>query len=147
VNKRRKKKAAIQKKSGKSRSSRWLRSLWKLGLLLTGVLSGLLAPWILYLNYQVTTEFEGRKWDLPSRVYARSLELYPGSALPITDLEMELAASGYRAAIRLLESGRVAVEEMHTHNFALSDAELAIRTLAREIPGDESIHSCLIPEH
>ena len=29
----------------------------------------------------------------------------------------------------------------------LTDAELAIRMLAREIPGEESIHSCLIPEH
>ena len=29
----------------------------------------------------------------------------------------------------------------------LREAELAIRTLAREIPDDESIHSCLIPEH
>ncbi len=59
---------------------------------------GLLVPWIIYLNYQVTTEFEGRKWDLPSRVYARSLELYPGAALPVADLEMELQASGYRSA-------------------------------------------------
>jgi len=37
--------------------------------------------------------------------------------------------------------------KMHTHDFALRDAELAIRTLAREIPDDASIHSCLIPEH
>ena len=52
---------------------------------------------------------------------------------------------GYRSAIRLIESGRVPLERMHTHDFALADAELAIRTLAREIPDDESIHSCLIP--
>lgn len=58
-----------------------------------------------------------------------------------------VTASGYRSAIRLLESGRVDFELMHTHNFGLEDAELAIRTLAREIPDDESIHSCLIPEH
>ena len=58
-----------------------------------------------------------------------------------------VTASGYRSAIRLLESGRVPVERMHTHNFALGEAELAIRTLAREVDGDESIHSCLIPEH
>jgi hypothetical protein len=36
---------------------------------------------------------------------------------------------------------------MHTHQFPVEQAEQAIRTLAREIPGDESIHSCLIPEH
>lgn len=58
-----------------------------------------------------------------------------------------VTASGYRSAIRLLESGRVPVERMHTHNFALSEAELAIRTLARQVPGDGSIHSCLLPEH
>ena len=55
--------------------------------------------------------------------------------------------SGYINAIRLLESRRYPVERMHTHNFDLSEAELAIRTLAREIPGDESIHSCLIPKN
>ena len=58
-----------------------------------------------------------------------------------------VTASGYRSAIRLLESGRVPIELMHTHNFELAEAELAIRTLAREIPDVESIHSCLIPEH
>jgi threonine dehydrogenase-like Zn-dependent dehydrogenase len=57
-----------------------------------------------------------------------------------------VTSSGYRSAIRLLEKQSVPVEKMHTHDFALRDAELAIRTLAREIPGDESIHSCLLPE-
>ncbi len=56
-----------------------------------------------------------------------------------------VTSSGYRSAIRLLESRRYPVEKMHTHDFAVRDAELAIRTLAREIPGDESIHSCLLP--
>jgi threonine dehydrogenase-like Zn-dependent dehydrogenase len=55
--------------------------------------------------------------------------------------------SGYRNAIKLLESRRHPVEKMHTHDFALDEAELAIRTLAREIEGQESIHSCLIPEN
>jgi threonine dehydrogenase-like Zn-dependent dehydrogenase len=56
-----------------------------------------------------------------------------------------VTSSGYRAAIRLLESRRVPVEKLHTHSFALRDAERAIRTLAREIQGEESIHSCILP--
>jgi threonine dehydrogenase-like Zn-dependent dehydrogenase len=56
-----------------------------------------------------------------------------------------VTSSGYRKAIALLESRRLPLERMHTHDFALRDAELAIRTLAREIPGEESIHSCLLP--
>ena len=57
-----------------------------------------------------------------------------------------VTSTGYESAIRLLEAGRYPVERMHTHDFALRDAELAIRTLAREIPDEESIHSCLLPD-
>jgi threonine dehydrogenase-like Zn-dependent dehydrogenase len=56
-----------------------------------------------------------------------------------------VTSTGYKAAIRLLESGSTPIERMHTHNFKLEEADLAIRTLAREVPDDESIHSCLIP--
>jgi threonine dehydrogenase-like Zn-dependent dehydrogenase len=56
-----------------------------------------------------------------------------------------VTSTGYRSAIELIEAGRHPVEKMHTHDFGLRDAELAIRTLAREIPDEESIHSCLIP--
>jgi threonine dehydrogenase-like Zn-dependent dehydrogenase len=57
-----------------------------------------------------------------------------------------VTTSGYANAIRLLESRTSPIERMHTHDFELQEAELAIRTLAREVPGDESIHSCLIPQ-
>jgi len=57
-----------------------------------------------------------------------------------------VTSSGYANAIRLIESRKVPIERMHTHDFDLREAELAIRTLARQIPDDESIHSCLIPE-
>jgi threonine dehydrogenase-like Zn-dependent dehydrogenase len=56
-----------------------------------------------------------------------------------------VTSTGYTSAIRLIESRRHPLEKMHTHDFALREAELAIQTLAREIPGDESIHSCLLP--
>ena len=56
-----------------------------------------------------------------------------------------VTSSGYKSAIDLLENGNVPFKDMHTHDFPLQDAELAIKTLAREIEGDESIHSCLIP--
>ena len=57
-----------------------------------------------------------------------------------------VTSTGYSSAIRLIESHKYPIERMHTHDFSLRDAELAIRTLAREIEGEESIHSCLIPE-
>ena len=56
-----------------------------------------------------------------------------------------VTSTGYASAIRLIESRRRPIEKMHTHDFSLREAELAIRTLAREIPGEASIHSCLLP--
>ena len=56
-----------------------------------------------------------------------------------------VTSPAYDAAIRLIESGRVPLARMHTHDFALADAERAIQTLLGEIPGEASIHSCLIP--
>jgi len=56
-----------------------------------------------------------------------------------------VTSSGYRKAIDLIEARSLPLELMHTHDFELKDAELAIRTLARQVAGDESIHSCLIP--
>lgn len=55
-----------------------------------------------------------------------------------------VTSTGYASAIRLIEAGTTPIAEMHTHRFGLEDAELAIRTLAREIPDEESIHSCLM---
>jgi threonine dehydrogenase-like Zn-dependent dehydrogenase len=57
-----------------------------------------------------------------------------------------VTSRSYDAAIRLIESGRVPIEKMHTHDFALEDAEEAIQTLAGERPGPSSIHSCLLPD-
>lgn len=56
-----------------------------------------------------------------------------------------VTSSGYTSAIELLEKRVIPFEKMHTHDFDLTDAELAIKTLAREIEGEESVHSCLIP--
>jgi threonine dehydrogenase-like Zn-dependent dehydrogenase len=56
-----------------------------------------------------------------------------------------VTARAYDAAIRLIESGRGAFADMHTHDFRLEDAERAIQTLGGEVPGEASIHSCLLP--
>ena len=85
-------------KSAKKTRSGWAGRIWRLLLLAAGVVLGLLVPWVVYLNHQVTTEFEGRKWDIPSRVYARALDIYPGLPLTREDLEIELTVAGYRSA-------------------------------------------------
>ena len=96
MSKSRKKSTGRKPKKSPRAAARWRRRSWRLLLLLGGVFLGLMVPWVAYLNHQVTTEFEGRKWDLPSRVFGRALELYPGAPLNQRDLELELRLAGYR---------------------------------------------------
>jgi threonine dehydrogenase-like Zn-dependent dehydrogenase len=53
--------------------------------------------------------------------------------------------SAYDRAIQLIQSRKLPLEKLHTHDFPLREAEHAIRLLGREIAGEESIHSCLRP--
>jgi len=52
--------------------------------------------YLLYLNWDITRKFEGRRWDLPAQVYARPLELYAGLSIEPRELERELKRLGYR---------------------------------------------------
>lgn len=55
-----------------------------------------------------------------------------------------VTSRSYEAAIRLIESGKLPLEKLHTHDFRLEDAERAIQTLAGEIPGEACVHACLM---
>lgn len=50
----------------------------------------------LYLDFSIRQQFEGRRWELPARVYARPLELFNGQDLQIKDVVRELEATGYQ---------------------------------------------------
>jgi len=57
-----------RKSGGKSATSfSFFRLAWKLGLVLLLLLVG----WTIYLDVQVTSRFEGHRWEIPSRVFAR----------------------------------------------------------------------------
>lgn len=60
------------------------------------VMVTLLGVWTLYLDVVVRDKFEGKKWSLPARVYARPLELYQGLTLTPALFEQELRSLGYR---------------------------------------------------
>src|SRR2546422_10988794 len=62
----------------------------------------------LYLDSRVRSEFEGRRFALPARIYARPLELHVGLRIPQQDVEQELRDLGYPDVAREGESGWVA---------------------------------------
>ena len=59
----------------------------------------------LYLDRRVRSEFEGRRFALPARIYARPLELHAGLRIAQLDLEEELRSLGYKDGPREGEAG------------------------------------------
>ena len=53
--------------------------------------------------------------------------------------------ASFATAVRLIESRKYPFEKMHTHSFRLDDIELAIRTLAGRVPGENAISVSLDP--
>ncbi|MGW8193858.1 MAG: penicillin-binding protein 1B, partial [Desulforhopalus sp.] len=52
-------------------------------------------PHVLKLDKRITDRFEGRRWELPARIFARPLELFVGQRLSLGNLEGELLQLHY----------------------------------------------------
>jgi penicillin-binding protein 1B len=65
----------------------------------------LAAVFTLYLDFRVRSEFEGRRFALPARIYARPLELHAGLRIAQIDVVHELTEAGYRQELHEGESG------------------------------------------
>ena len=123
-------KSTGRKAGGKKSSS--MRRVFRFLMLLTGLGIGIGVPWVIWLDMQVRDEFEGRVWDLPSRVYARPLSLYSGLSLAREALLTELKAAGYRQVSAPTSAGTYAVNgkrfDIHRRAFTFEEgAEPAIR--------------------
>lgn len=65
-------------------------------VLLAGVIfSALFSGYVFYLDYTIRTQFEGKRWAIPAKVFARPLELYPGAQLSADQFENELLVLSY----------------------------------------------------
>ncbi|MBX9401892.1 penicillin-binding protein 1B [Lysobacter sp. BMK333-48F3] len=82
--------------SDDGRAPTWRRRLVTWGLAAAGLGLGFLIPYTLYLNHEVGQRFGQLRWQIPTRVYARPLELAPGLALDAATLKTELDAASYR---------------------------------------------------
>jgi len=133
----RRRKPATRKKSTRRRKAAaraprrrsWWR--WLLGGLVLGAL--LFGGYLLYLSQQVRVAFEGKRWAVPARVYARPLELYEGAPVSVAQLRYELTVLGYRkvrhprrGAEWSQARGRFII---HTRRFMFWDGEQPARRL------------------
>ena len=106
-----------RKRQSRKSSSKSPARRWKLPLFVRGSALLLLALtcYVVYLDYTVLSQFEGKRWALPSHVYARPLELYDGLRVTHANLGKELAEIGYKKDSRLVKPGSYWRKGSHYH--------------------------------
>lgn len=138
------KKRAVKRKPAAKKSTNkkpvLLRRLFRTLLLLLGLGIGLSLPWAIWLDIQVRNEFEGRLWDVPSRVYARPLSLYTGKSIPRDSLLLELKAAGYRELQQASEPGSYSVKgdlfDINRRAFVFEDGAMPANRFLAQMKGD-----------
>jgi penicillin-binding protein 1B len=124
-----------------------LRSLFRLlGLgLLAAFILGLIGLGIFafYLDIQVTSQFEGRRFALPARVYARPLELFTGARVSAEEFARELGQLDYREGLSGEEPGRFTRNggefELVTRPFAFWDGKQAAQPVRVVFEGNHVV--------
>lgn len=94
-------KKASGKTPNKSKTRKAFSWLWRLSFV---ALLGLVS-WLVYLDAQLRSQFDGNKWSLPAKVYARPLMLYPGLLLSPKQLQAELDWNDYQAVAHVVNPG------------------------------------------
>jgi penicillin-binding protein 1B len=141
-----KKRAPVRKTTRKRRTAKrsggtffgtLLGILFKLTLL--GVVLGGIG--LIYLDAQIRQQFEGKRWAVPAKVYARPLELYPGLPVSLDDLKIELSGLGYQSSNQATQPGLVEIvgnkARIYTRGFDFPDGREPAHQLTLSFSGNQ----------
>lgn len=141
------KKRTPAKKSPRKRTAKpqTKRSLWRsfggflLKLTLVGIVIGAIG--LIYLDAQIRQQFEGKRWALPAKVYARPLELYSGLAISTKDVKVELAGLGYQLVPKATQPGHAEIAKkrirVYTRGFEFPDGLERSQKLLLDFQGEQ----------
>lgn len=137
MSKTRKKKSTRSRRKTVPRQHSWRRKLFLI-LGLIGLLVLLfMAGYLWYLNDLVKQRFTGHIWDMPSRVYARPLELIVGMPLNQDMVLDELKLAGYHSRQSLQQPGDYRVKqgrvELYHRSFQFADHHQAASRISLEL--------------
>lgn len=83
------------------------------------------ASYLLWLDHALRTRFDGQRWDLSARVFARPLEIHVGQRMDAARVTGELALLGYRRVAVPAGPGEFARDgarlRLHTRGFEFRD--------------------------
>ena len=98
----RKKKSTSKRSRKQNKSNNNNRTIIKRVFLLFIVI---FTSYVVYLDFDIRSQFDGRKWSVPAKVYARPLELYVGKPLSHDQFKFELKTVGYRIKTENIKPG------------------------------------------
>jgi penicillin-binding protein 1B len=95
---------------------------------------------LFFLDLHIRHQFEGKRWALPAKVYARPLELFAGAPLSLKDFKLELSGLGYQFVSKVTKPGQAAFSETQaviaTRGFLFPDGKEAPEQLRLNFNGD-----------
>ena len=113
--------------------------------LLIGIVIGSLfaAAYVLQQDELVRSQFEGKRWALPARVFARPLELYEGQSLKADDLQKELQLLNYSFVTHLVGTGQFKRDKntfyVQTRGFKFAEDQEISRRILIKIKKDKLV--------
>lgn len=82
--------------------------------------------YLIRLDNIIRDKFEGNRWDIPAKVFARPLEVYANAPIDQADFQQELKLLGYKNSDNYTKSGHYVVQDktlyVHTRGFDFGDS-------------------------
>lgn len=112
-----------------SHSARRKRRWWVSLLIFFAKCTAVIIPFVLltsvYVDSLVRNKFEGQKWTIPAKVYAKPQELYPGQPFSAQGMADALTLLGYQPSSAAGTPGQYHLAgnaiQIHTRGFAFAD--------------------------
>ncbi|GAA0426986.1 penicillin-binding protein 1B [Cocleimonas flava] len=124
------------------------KGLWRVSriAILIGIVIGslLTAAYVLQQDELVRSQFEGKRWALPARVFARPLEIYEGQSLKPENLQKELQLLGYSYVTHLVGTGQFTKDKkglfsIQTRGFKFAQDQEISRRISIQIKKDKIV--------
>lgn len=97
--------------------------------------------YLIRLDNVIRDKFEGNRWDIPAKVFARPLEVYANAPVTQQDFQQELQLLGYKNTDNYTKSGHYVVQDntlyVHTRGFDFGDSVDPEQILQVSFTGDQ----------
>ena len=137
---------ATKKKPTRSRKAKKMTPTFKQNLLtftykLIFAMIVLFGIALVFIDIHIRQQFEGKRWAVPAKVYARPLELYAGLPLSLDDLKIELRGLGYQFVSKVTQPGQAEFSAtkaiISSHGFNFPDGNEHAQQLVLDFSNDQ----------